>query len=196
MVYLEKVRKAHFLLLLILVGSVLINEFSFDRTTTDLMPHIAGHLDTYKVRLIISEIISLPIFLGPFHSRFIGKLEDITSSSNMLILSFASYFICNQSMFPKSCPILAFSCAVHQGRDDACWQYLLPAWCPNEAFGSPFQPAQALFGFSYMAVPSTSAPRSCNLTSVTRIAPCISPRVSGMELWYLALVRPHLSNSM
>jgi hypothetical protein len=25
------------------------------------------HLDTHKVRLIISEIISFPVFLGPFH---------------------------------------------------------------------------------------------------------------------------------
>jgi hypothetical protein len=41
----------------------------------------------HKVHLIISEIVSFSVFLWQLHSLFIGKLEDITSSSNTLLWS-------------------------------------------------------------------------------------------------------------
>jgi hypothetical protein len=53
------------------------NEFSFERTMTDFW-----HLDTNKMRLIISRINSFLVFPGPFHSRFIGKLGDVTILHN------------------------------------------------------------------------------------------------------------------
>jgi hypothetical protein len=39
----------------------------------------------HKVRLIISEIILFPVFPGRFYCRFVGKLEDATSSFNTLL---------------------------------------------------------------------------------------------------------------
>jgi hypothetical protein len=58
-VCLEKVRKAHFLLLFIDRISMR-NLFSFNCGVTNLMAHHCWRLDVHKVRLIISGIGSVP----------------------------------------------------------------------------------------------------------------------------------------
>jgi hypothetical protein len=56
---------------------------SFNCTTTDLTPHIAGILTRTKYTWSFPGFILFPAFLGSFHSRIIGKLDkDIRSSSN------------------------------------------------------------------------------------------------------------------
>jgi hypothetical protein len=100
------------------------NEFSFDPTTTNLMPHVAGIFTRTKCAWSFPGFISFLAFWRILHSLFIGKLEDIISSSNSPFIKAAP------NMTPGKCSYggeawVAESCMDDKGRTLVIVRYAL-----------------------------------------------------------------------